>query len=478
MACATGNPKQNIPVTLTTDLAHLPAHVKDAFRLLARAAEHIDALYLFSRGQDMVAQKDIFDTSKPLRVWPEGLSREQLRDYLTAHPQESDAVLSPFTVVSQASDGRLVTTPYSEQYKKFLEPAAALIDEAAYLLGDYPKFQHFLKARAQSFRDNNFLASDADWVRATDGPIELIMGPMECYEDTLRNLKREFEGVVCFVPEDAERELGRFQESVRPFDEMLAMRYEYHSKSTLTPMRVVDIVAQSAEAKYRYTTMASNLPNDPEITENIGSKKTFFRQVIDAKVKHLVTPIIDRTFHPSAKRVPTGENYLHRTLGHELAHGLSFRFHGEEFGELAMPLEESKADVFGNLFLSFMEERGGIRHGDAVHGMVVHVGDIVRQVRFGLDDAHGAGALMQWNWLEHEHAISVEDGKLLIAEKRLEEAYQSLGDAFYKLSATKSESEARVFVGRWGKVPASLRELTKSIEDLPTDIDPTIEVKW
>ncbi len=478
MASATGNRDSHIPVTFRTDLRSLPQHVRDAFRYLYEACGEIDKLYLFSRGQDLAAQQGIFDNTKPLAVWPMDLSQHELKEYLAHHPEESEAILSPFAVVSRDQAGKFSMAPYSVAYKDFLEPAATLIEKAAYLLGEYPKFQHFLKARAQSFRDGNFLASDREWVHATDAPIELILGPMECYEDTLRNIKREFEGILMLVPPEAERELARFQESVRPYDEMLGLHYGYHPKSVLTPMRVVDVVALAGEARYRYITMACNLPNDPEILQDVGSKKTFFRQVIESKLKELVMPIMERVFDERSRPTPSGENYLHRTLGHELSHGLTFRFNGEDFGELAMPLEESKADVFGNLFLYFLEKRGVVRHGDADHGALVHIADLIRQVRFGLEEAHAMGALMQWNWLEHEGVIEVKEGKLLVAEKLLEEAYQALGDAFYKLAAGKSETEARTFVKNWSTVTTSLRTLTALVTDVPVDIDPQIELCW
>src|SRR5215212_6774999 len=64
--------------------------------------------------------------------YPADLSKEEMEAYIAAHPEQKDALQGLFTVVRREGD-RLVTIPYSTQYREFLEPAVARIREAAAL---------------------------------------------------------------------------------------------------------------------------------------------------------------------------------------------------------------------------------------------------------------------------------------------------------------------------------------------------------
>jgi hypothetical protein len=52
-----------------------------------------------------------------------------------------------------------------------------------------------------------------------------------------------------------------------------------------TPMEVVDAPLRAGDLRYGYQAVADNLPNDPRIHAEKGSKKIFFKNFMDARVR-------------------------------------------------------------------------------------------------------------------------------------------------------------------------------------------------
>jgi hypothetical protein len=68
------------------------------------------------------------DKAKPAGAgfYPADLTKEAFDKYLADHPDQKEELTSPYTVVKRQGD-RLVAVPYSQEYKKWLEPAAKLL---------------------------------------------------------------------------------------------------------------------------------------------------------------------------------------------------------------------------------------------------------------------------------------------------------------------------------------------------------------
>ena len=62
----------------------------------------------------------------------------------------------------------------------------------------------------------------------------------------------------------------------------------------LTPMEVMDAPFRAGDLRHGYQAVADNLPNDPRIHQEKGTKKIFFKNFMDARVKHVILPIAQR----------------------------------------------------------------------------------------------------------------------------------------------------------------------------------------
>ena len=87
---------------------------------------------------DLIDDNKPFVGAKPIppgrNLYPEGLTSAQIEAYVKAHPAEKDAIYSPYTVLrwERGKPGaKLEAIPYHVEYKKWLEPAAKSLREAA-----------------------------------------------------------------------------------------------------------------------------------------------------------------------------------------------------------------------------------------------------------------------------------------------------------------------------------------------------------
>ncbi|MDA2935740.1 hypothetical protein MYX06_00765 [Patescibacteria group bacterium AH-259-L05] len=474
MAHATGKPDEHIRAPIRADISHLGEDDRKVLRLLIKAVDQINPIYLAQMRQDLEETGDVFDRSRGNNFYPPDLTREEFDAYLKVHPEDKEALLSPFTNVERDGD-RLRAILYSEVYQEQLDEIAQLLEQAAEFT-DHSQFKKFLLGKAHAFRTNGFKQIDKEWVRCVGAPFELIIGPYESYDDSLFSIKRDFEGIVGVVKKEVNQMAQYYQQFAIEFDAYLGKNYGYMPRNTLIPMVVIDEVMASGGALYGFVPMACNLPNDKDIHEQVGSKKTFMRNVMDAKFNLLTLPIAKRVLSSEAVSVLNKDLYFLFVLGHELSHGISIRFGDrKEFLDFGPSFEEAKADVFGILFLFFLADQGIIEQDIAKNAVISRVVDGLRQVRLSLEEAHAVATLVQYNWLLKHGAFRFSGQGFEFNPDCFHSAISTLGDEFYKLSQANDYEVVKQFVDKWGGVPDEIRRMCKSLKGIPIDIDPVFD---
>jgi len=469
MAHATGKPQDHIRVPIFADTSHLSYRDLRALMFLIAATRCTNPIYLTQMKQDL-DNGNIFDRSRGTNYYPEGMSREDIETYLDEHPSERDAIMSPFTVVEKYGE-RLVAIPYSEYYCGILSYISTLLEKAA-SSSDNKSFRTFLKSRARAFRTNEYRESDIDWIRVSGAPLELTIGPYENYEDHLFGIKRDIQGVLGVVLPNETAMAQEYQEWVTKFDAFLGAKYGYHASTRLTPMVVIDEILAGGHPWYGYAPMAYNLPNDADIQQEVGSKKVFIRNVMRAKMELITKLIANRLLDPHIAALLEPSIFMSSVIGHESSHGLSFRFDGTNFGNLGSPLEEGKADIFGLNFLYFLAEKGIVENDVPEKAIIGKLVDGLRQIRFGLQEAHAIGTLIQYNWFLKHDAVRFGGRGLEFKPALFRQTLNGLCDEFYSLSQTRDRNAAEHFIGTWGQVPNEIRTIIASFDGIPVDIDP------
>ena len=304
---------------------------------------------------------------------------------------------------------RLEAVPYHIAYRSFLEPAARDLREAA-ALSDDPAFAKFLRLRADALLTDDYFKSDLAWLDLKDPKFDVIFAPYETYLDDLLGVKGSYGAAVLVRNEAESRKLAMFQKYVADIQDALPLAPEDRpSKHGLeTPMEVMDAPYRAGDLRHGYQAVADNLPNDPRVHEQKGSKKIFFKNFMDARVNYVILPLAQYMMPPEQAAKASAEGYLLSTIMHEIAHGLGPAYSRTAAGKVAIReaigpaysgLEEAKADVVGMFGLKWLVDHGVLPKDKLEEYYASYVAGIFRTVRFGTGEAHGQAEMMEFNYL-------------------------------------------------------------------------------
>src|SRR5690606_26444758 len=207
----------------------------------------------------------------------------------------------------------LVAVPYSKEYAQWLEPAAQKLEAAAAKTKD-KSLAKFLKSRAAAFRSDDYYQSDKDWMDL-DSLVEITIGPYETYEDSLKGLKASFEAFVTVSDPKASEDLAKYKALLPEMEDHLPIPDEVKTKrGAESPIRVVDLVYTSGDARKSVQTIAFNLPNDERDRKEKGAKKVMLRNIIKAKFERIMTPIANKVIDESQLQYLSSEAFFQEVL--------------------------------------------------------------------------------------------------------------------------------------------------------------------
>jgi hypothetical protein len=438
---------------------------------------------------------DLLDANRPFvggdpmppgrSLYPKDLTRGEIETYVAAHPDEKEAIYGEHTVIVRDGE-RLKAIPYHVEYRQWLEPAGAALAEAAELSDD-KAFASFLRLRAKALLTDDYYESDLAWVDLENPKFDVIFAPYESYLDDLLGVKTSYGAAVLIRNETESRKLSVFQKYVPDIQDALPLPAEDRPsmRGKRAPMEVMDTPFRAGDLRHGYQAVADNLPNDPRVHEQKGSKRIFFKNFMDARVKEVILPVAKRLMRADQAARVTGEGYLVVTLMHEISHGIGPAFarqNGarrdirEALGPVFSGLEEAKADLGGLFGLDWLIRHGALPKARREEYYASHVGGIFRTVRFGTGEAHSRAEMMEFNYFSEKGAISRSrvSGKYVIDFGKMRTAIASLAKELLEIEATGDRARAEAWFHKYEAMPPELLEALKAAADLPVDIDPRI----
>jgi hypothetical protein len=440
---------------------------------------------------------DLLDDNKPFvgtipmspgrGFYPQKLTREQIEQYVKAHPEKKDEIYGSFTVVRWHSD-QLEGLPYHIAYRSFLEPAAKDLREAAGFSDD-PAFANFLRLRADALLTDDYFKSNLAWLDLKNPKFDVIFAPDETYDDGLLGVKATYGAAVMIRNPEESRKLEMFQKYVGDIQDALPLAPEDRpSKRGLeTPMEVMDTPFRAGDLNHGYQAVADNLPNDARVHEQKGSKKLFFKNFMDARVNYVILPVAQHVMLPAQAAKASAEGYLLGTIMHEMAHGLGPAFARTSAGKLGIResigpifsgLEEAKADAVGMFGLKWLVDHDVLPKSKVEEFYASYVAGIFRTVRFGIAEAHGQAEMMEFNYLSERGAIKRQSsGRYGIDYGRMPEVISDLAKELLQIEATGDRARAENWFRKYDVMPAELQVSLKSAASVPVDIDPVFSFK-
>ncbi len=416
--------------------------------------------------------------------YPIGLTAEEFKQWIADHPQDRERFESLTTVIYSEMAG-LVAKPYSEVYKEWLDPAGALLRDAAKLTKN-ASLKRFLELRAAAFASDDYYASDKAWMDL-DSPVEITIGPYETYEDELLGLKASFEAFVTVSDPKASAELDKFKKYLPAMEQNLPIPDNIKTKrGSASPIRVVDLVFTAGDARKSVQTIAFNLPNDEKVRAEKGAKKVLLRNLIATKFNAILRPIGQHVLTGGQINLLDDKAFFQQVLFHELSHSLGPAFVKKDGGKpgkpvdvrIALgaaysPLEEAKADVMGVYNVLFMIQKGEIAADTRDRMLVSYFAGLFRSARFGVAEAHGKGAALQINRLVEAGAATVgSDGKYTVDLTKIEAAVADLVRDICVLQHDGDPAAADAFLARYGELSPATTAILGTLKDVPVDILP------
>jgi hypothetical protein len=435
---------------------------------------------------------DLLDESKPFvgtdpmppgrGFYPQGLTREQVEQYVKAHPEKKAEIYSTTTLVRWHGE-QLEGLPYHIAYRAFLEPAAAALREAAELSAD-AAFAKFLRLRADALITDDYFASDLAWLELKDPKFDIIFAPYETYLDGLLGVKGSYGAAVLVRNAEETKRMAMFEQYVPEIQDSLPLAPEDRpSKRGLeTPMEVMDAPFRAGDLTHGYQAVADNLPNDPRVHEQKGTKKIFFKNFMDARVNYVILPVARVVMKPEQAAQASGEGYLLGTILHEMSHGLGPNFARTSAGKVSIReaigpafsgLEEAKADVVGMYGLRWLVDHGALAKDKLEEYYASYVAGIFRTVRFGTAEAHAQAELMEFNYLSERGAIGREaSGRYAIDYSKMPGCIADLAKELLEIEATGDRARAENWFQKYGTMPGELKAALNAASDIPVDISP------
>ncbi|XP_044496382.1 nudix hydrolase 3 isoform X1 [Mangifera indica] len=429
------------------------------------------------------------------KLWKSSLSEKQQEEatsFFTVIKRQSELSLS-----SSLSDHRvdvtnhllgsthdLYSVPYSEEYKPYLVRAAELLHKAGDIASSL-SLKRLLHSKADAFLSNDYYESDIAWMEL-DSKLDVTIGPYETYEDTTFGYKATFEAFVGVRDDEATAQLKLFGDNLQVLEENLPMDDAYKSKDVIAaPIRVIQLVYNAGDVKGPQT-VAFNLPNDEHIVKDRGTSMVMLKNVSEAKFKHILQPIADVCVKEEQRRLVDFDSFFTHTICHECCHGIgphTIRLPDGrestvrlELEELHSALEEAKADIVGLWALKFLIGLNLLSKSLVESMYVSFLAGCFRSIRFGLEEAHGKGQALQFNWLlEKEAFILHSDDTFSVDFDKVEGAVESLSTEILTIQARGDKEAASLLLQKYCTMTKPLTVALQKLENIqvPVDIAPT-----
>ncbi len=226
------------------------------------------------------------------------------------------------------------------------------------------------------------------------------------------------------------------------------------------PIRVVDEVLVGGEARAGVQTAAYNLPNDERVTSEKGSKRVMLRNVQEAKFQKVLVPISHVALDASQQSFVSFEPFFTHILAHELMHGLgphTILVNGkqttvrQQMKEVGSALEEAKADISGLFALQYLIDKGVVPKSIEQPMYVTYLAGTFRSVRFGVNDAHGQGMALQFNYLADLGAFeyNASTGTFKVNFSKIKDATQKLTGTIMAIQAEGDYEKAKALLEQY-----------------------------
>ena len=453
-------------VKLTTDLSVLTDKEKQMIPILIQAGDIMNELFWYEAygdGEALLANLDDentkafakinygpwdrLDNNEPFvkgvgtkpegaNFYPADMTKEEF------NTSEINDKASLYTFLRRDENGKLKSIPYHVQFEAQVKKASELLTKAAELAED-PGLKNYLTLRSQALLDDNYQKSDFAWMDMKTNTIDVVIGPIETYEDQLFGYKAAHEAYVLVKDQSWSKRLEKYAAVLPELQRGIPVpdAYKREKPGADAELNAYDVVYYAGDCNAGSKTIAINLPNDEEVQLQKGTRRLQLKNAMRAKFDKILVPIANTLIAEDQRKHITFNAFFSNTMFHEVAHGLGIKntIDGsgtvrEALKEHASALEEGKADILGLYMINQLHQKGEIE-GDLKDYIVTFMTSIFRSVRFGASSAHGKANMIRFNYFKEAGAFerNEADGTYRVNFEKLQEAATALSEKILTL---------------------------------------------
>ncbi|MEI6173981.1 MAG: Zn-dependent hydrolase [Bacteroidota bacterium] len=492
-------------VKLTTDLTKLSAKEKQMIPMLIEVAKIIDGIYW---EQTVGYKKAFMDTiqdslmrqfaeinygpwerlngNKPFipgfgekpagaGFYPADMTKEEFEKWKDKNKT------SQYTLIRRNDDKTLKAVWYHEAYREQITKASDLLKQAA-LLSDDPGLKNYLNKRAQAFLTDDYFASDMAWMEMKNNTLDIVIGPIENYEDELFGYKTAYEGAVLVKDLDWSKRLAKFAAFLPQLqlDLPVDSKYKKEKPGTDSDLNAYDVIYVSGNSNIVSKTIAINLPNDEKVQLAKGSRRLQLKNAIRAKFDQILLPIANVLIDSTQRSNVKFDAFFSNIMFHEVAHGLGIKNTITGKGNVRTALkekyssfEEAKADILGLFMTTQLIAKGEVKDITAEDCFVTYMAGLIRSVRFGAASAHGKANMMCFNFFADNGAFERNtNGTYKVNFEKTREAMNKWAAIILKFEGDGDYSGASAYLETNGTIRETLHSDLQRLRTskIPLDI--------
>jgi hypothetical protein len=483
------NLNKYVSVKLTADVSKLTENERQMLPLLINAADKMNDLFWYESYGDKEAllnsisdadtkrfveinygpwdrlngnksfMEGFFDKPLGANYYPKDMTKEEFEK------SDFENKGSIYTFVRRDDNGKLYAIPYHKQFEKEVREVSDLLLQAS-KLADNAGLKKYLELRSKALLDDNYQPSDFAWMDMKTNTLDIVIGPIETYEDHIFGNKASHEGYVLIKDQAWSEKLAKFSQYLPVLQKGLPVDEAYKKEvpGTDSDLNAYDVVFYAGDCNSGSKTIAINLPNDEEVQLEKGTRRLQLKNAMRAKFDKILMPISDVLIDESQRKNITFDAFFENTMFHEVAHGLGIKNTLDGKGtvrnalkEHSSALEEGKADILGLYMIQQLINKGDLKR-DFEDNMVTFMAGIFRSVRFGASSAHGKANMIRFNFFKEKAAFTRnEDGTYIVNFDKMEFAMKDLSSLILTLQGDGNYDGVANLVATKGIIPEELQ---------------------
>jgi hypothetical protein len=413
--------------------------------------------------------------------YPRDMTKAEFESAVAAGGARADSLKGLYTFVRRDAAGKLYAIPFHQMFAAQHQLAASKLRDAA-ALADDPGLKNYLTLRAEALLTDDYQPSDFAWMDMKSNNLDIVIGPIETYEDALFGYKAAHEGVVLVKDREWSDRLAKYAALLPGLQRGIPVPQQYKNETPggASDLNAYDVVFVSGQANTGAKTIAINLPNDEEVQLKKGARRIQLKNAVRAKFDRILMPIAQELIVPDQLHNVTFDAFFGNVMFHEVSHGLGIKntINGKGLVRTALKerysaLEEGKADILAMYMIRALNAQGQAASTNIEDNYVTLLASMFRSVRFGATDSHGRANVVAFNFLQKMGAFTRQpDGKYRVDMAKMRDAADSLAARIITIQGNGDYEGAGALNAEFGSIGQVLQgDLARlGAKSIPVDI--------